>query len=555
MLVAPLLTAVTVVAQTPGEPGIRGAVFTHENQPVPSGTVVLETRQPASIINVTIDHSGYFRAVTTRSGLYHLSIAVPGFATHRIDVIVPRSGSIELPPIRLATPTYYHARFVNTDGDTIVSPRLRMRVVDDNAFGIARMIDAGLSRTESDGSTSAGPLPRGVIAMVFDTPGFAQTRLPDMTVTGEESVLDGGTIAIQPGSLLQVEVIDANGAPIANHPVSIEDVRSPSPLALPPARTDPLGRVTFDRLAEGAYRVGSVMTRQCNTSPPLSVVEPVRVSGNGAARARLVLGGTAAVRVRSPLGPLGGVSVSVTPGAGEQLETAVMRPINGPRPVSSSSCAGSTNADGVVSFDNVPAGPFSVGVRLPNSTYLRNVEFRGAGRPTPITIPDGLLSLRVTNAANGRPIANARLIWSGGGYRVMATTTGNGDVLLEGVGEGPGVINAFARGFIDAAAKIAPASGPIEMGMQPLPGPRRQVRVVTKTGEPIEDAIVELLPSTVHDVGVIGVTDAKGVIQFPDVPPREVRAQVRAGNHLPSAITLPADSDAPITVTLAPAPR
>jgi hypothetical protein len=555
----PLLAAVALVAtagaQTANDSGIHGRVFTHEDQPVRSGAIVLHTAQPASTINTTIDDGGHFHAVTTASGLHQLSIAVPGFATHRIDVLVPRSQSVNLPPIRLAIPTYFHARFVNAEGDTIVSPQLRIRAVDDNSFGIGRMIDAlALSVIESDGSITVGPLPRGVLALAIDTPDLAQTRLPDITVTGEESLIERGTIVVQAGSVLHVDVVDLFGTPIPDHIVTIDDGRSSSPLTFPLARTDRQGRAAFDRLAAGDYRVATSMTTRCNNSQPVSVVRTVRVGGIGVSRARLVLGGHAVVRVLSPFGPVGGVSVAVTPGRGEHLD-ARMRFMAGVRMMSSSSCGGSTDVDGLVTFNNIPSGPFTVEVRRSNSTYVSHVEFRGDGRETPIAIPDGLLSLRVVNAVDGRPIANARVTWSGAGYRVMATATGNGEVLLEGVGEGAGSVSVYAPGFVEAAANVAPASAPIEMAMAPLPRSVRQVRVVTKSGGPIEHAIVELLPATVLDIGVIGVTDAKGVIVFTNVPPRETRVRASAEGFLPTAITLPADSDAFISVTLAAAPR
>jgi len=555
----PLLAAVALVAtagaQTANDSGIRGYVFTHEDQPVRSGAIVVQAAQPASTINVTIDDAGYFRVVTAASGLHQLSIAVPGFATHRVDVIVPRSRSVNLPPIRLAMPTYYHARFVNADGDTIVSPRLRIRAVDDNSFGFGRMIDAlALSVIESDGSITIGPLPRGVLALAIDTPGLAQTRLPDITVTGEDSLLERGTIVIQPGSLLQVEVVDLNGIPIPDHLVTIDDVRPSSPLSFPPARTDRRGRATFDRLAAGDYRVGTAMTTRCNNSQPMSVVRTVRVGGTGVSRARLVLGGHAAVRVLSPFGPLGGVPVAVTPGRGEHID-ARMRFVPGMRMMLSSSCGGITNADGLVTFNNIPGGPFTVEIRRGNSTFVGHVDFRGDGPETPISIPDGLLSLRVVNAVDGRPIGNARVTWSGAGYRVMATATGNGEVLLEGVGEGAGSVSVYAPGFVEATANVAPASAPIEIAVAPLPRSLRQVRVVTKRGEPIEHAIVEVLPATVLDIGVIGVTDANGVIVFTNVSPRDTRVRASAEGFLPSAISLSANSDAPVEVVLLPAPR
>lgn len=113
-LVVPLLAAVALVAatgaQTANESGLRGYVLTHEDQPVSSGAVVLEATAPASTINATIDGSGYFRAVTTTSGLHHLAITVPGFATHRVDVIVPRSRSVNLPPGRNRQPSNLSAQ-------------------------------------------------------------------------------------------------------------------------------------------------------------------------------------------------------------------------------------------------------------------------------------------------------------------------------------------------------------------------------------------------------------------------------------------------------------
>src|SRR5688500_13572503 len=98
-------------AQPANETGIRGSVVTHEDRPVRSGAILLQRAQPAATINATIDDAGRFRVVTSAPDLHHLSIAVPGFATHRVDVIVPQSRLVDLPRIRLAIPTYYHARF------------------------------------------------------------------------------------------------------------------------------------------------------------------------------------------------------------------------------------------------------------------------------------------------------------------------------------------------------------------------------------------------------------------------------------------------------------
>ena len=165
---------------------------------------------------------------------------------------------------------------------------------------------------ETDGTVTIGPLPRGTTMIVVDAPPFAQTRLPDIVVTGTEPLLDGGVITIQLGAVLQADIVDENDAPVTAHDVWIEDAAPQSPLVFRPARTDPKGRALFDRLAPGRYRVWTKTKERCGNFV-LSLARVVSVGTSDIRRARVVIGGKATFRVVSSLGPMIGKIVRVTP--------------------------------------------------------------------------------------------------------------------------------------------------------------------------------------------------------------------------------------------------
>jgi len=527
--------------------GVRGSVGNHEGTPIAEGTVMLRSSDRSSVVTTSLDQSGRFQIVPTTAGRHRLTIVVPGYAPRLADVIVPASRTIALPTLLLEAPAYFRARFVNSEGDVIVSPVIRRRAV--GVDSISFPVSDGSWRVDSDGSITIGPLPSGVTAMALDMPGLAQTRLPDVTVRGGHGLHDGGTIVIQPGTVLRVEIVNGDGAPVANHPVAIEDVLPNSPLAFRTVRTDQLGRATFDRLGPGRYRVGTPMIERCNGQAALSTGQLVIVNGTGNAGVRIAVGGRAALRVRSPIGLLAGRAVSVAPETGEtRTITMAGRPpiILGPP-----SCSGSTDGDGRATFTHVPQGAARVSVRLYNATFERRVEVPGNGSEITIEVPDGALQLRVINASTGRGVSNASVTWSGGGYRVLATATGNGDALLEGVGDSPGSISVTASGFVEAKASVPALAAPFDVSLMPAPSQNRQVRVVADTGEPVTHAIVLLVPATVFDVGVYAAPDTNGVVHFTSVRPGVARVVAQADDFVGAALNLPADSDALATLTLA----
>ena len=193
-----LVGAVAGARSQPDAVGVRGSVSNHEGTPVAEGTVTLQSSDRSSIVTASLDQSGRFQIVPTGAGRHRLTILAPGYASRLVDVIVPASRTIALPALLLEAPAYFRARFVNGDGDVIVSPVIRLRSVGVDGVSFPGAGVDGSSRVDADGSITIGPLPNGITTMALDMPGLAQTRLPDITVRGHQGRHDGGTIVIRP---------------------------------------------------------------------------------------------------------------------------------------------------------------------------------------------------------------------------------------------------------------------------------------------------------------------------------------------------------------------
>jgi hypothetical protein len=106
-------------------------------------------------------------------------------------------------------------------GDRIASGHLRLCPC---GAPIPDEPDASLIEVDADGATRIGPLPHGLTAMALDMPTLAQMRIPNVSVTGADPILDGGTIIVQSGSTLYVDLLDASGLPVRGQLVLLEDL-------------------------------------------------------------------------------------------------------------------------------------------------------------------------------------------------------------------------------------------------------------------------------------------------------------------------------------------
>src|SRR5262245_14231219 len=122
------VSAATAGQRVVEEPGVSGYVLAPDGTPVSSGTVVAQSGYAST--TTSIDSTGRFRLIPTRSGSHQFLVSVPGLALYRVTVTVPDSKSLRLPVIRLAPGAYFRVRLVSPAGEPIIAPQLRRRMFD-----------------------------------------------------------------------------------------------------------------------------------------------------------------------------------------------------------------------------------------------------------------------------------------------------------------------------------------------------------------------------------------------------------------------------------------
>ena len=184
--------------------------------------------------------------------------------------------------------------------------------------------------------------------------------------------------------------------------------------------------------------------------------------------------------------------------------------------------------------------------------YVRQIEVPYDGRETAIVIPDGFLPVRVVSAPKNEPVAGAIITWTGSGARVEATATAAGEALLEGVGTAGGTLAVSAQGYRQAQEQLTEPPGvPYTIALMPLPPATNvRLRVVTTSGEPLPNAVVELISANPTAVPSVAVTDAKGVVTFSDVPSGSRQLIANADGFVTSTMRIAEDVASEIVLTL-----
>jgi hypothetical protein len=553
----------TAYSQAPdAEFGLGGYILNPEGLPVSSGTVTLRTGGAAS--SASISQYGRFRIVPHVAGLHDLYVSVPGLMVHHVQVTVPPSKTLLLPPFRLPPASFLHVRFLSPEGEPVVAPWVHRQGFD--VGGMRVWEPTGLQeRAEEgpDGTTIIGPLPRGVTTLVVEAALFARTRLPDVRVTGEEPVLDGGTVTLEPGASLTVEVVDAAGDPVPHHLVHLEEAKGFSPLAVQPERTDAKGRVTFPRLASGRYRLRTRSQRLCG-SHPIAIVRSVDVPGAGSAHARLVIDGTVTLKLTSGGLPLIGRTVSLAPESATPPMPPWYRGRVGAPPHFSpsfgffgvSGCVGATDYSGLATLTPMPPGPAVLTVRLPNATWVRSFTVPARSREIPIDVPVGFMAVRVLRDDTGGPLGGAALTWTSAGVRVQASTSVTGDALLDGVAARGGSLTIEAPGYRPLQERFAtPPDVLHEARVQPTRQEGVRGHVITQKGEPITGAVVELRPEDPIEIGSVATTDAEGRVRFYDPPAGAARMIARADGYGVGTLSVSLHARDELEITLSRAYR
>lgn len=560
----PLILTIAIAASAAARPqqqpdeeprGITGSVLAPDGSPVPIGTVAF--RGLGGETSTSIGPDGRFHLVPHAAASHQVYVSVPGFAVHRINVLVPPSKTFTFPPIRLPSPSYFRVRGMSPAREPIGSPFILRQSFDVNGMPLSEGPAArAADQFDSDGAVTIGPLPRGITTMALDIQPFARTRLPDVRITSGSAIVDGAMVMLEPGAVLHVDVVDGEGAPVPAHEVRIEDALPFSPLFFSPARTDENGRATFERLASGRYRLRTRTVEPCGRQF-LTISRSVRVSGSGTLRTRLVIGGRATFRLMSSGVPLRATSLSVTAESAPAvrppwLRTSILSPFVG-RPFGpyslDSPCNGVTDADGRVTLAEFPPGPARVDVRLPHSTWVGRVSVPPDGREVALDIPSGFMSVRVSNAATKAPLAGAAITWTSGGARVETTTSATGDALMGAVAAAPGTLTVRAPRFRSADVKLpAPPEVLHEVALVPARD-SVQARVVAESGDPVA-AVVELVPDDPIETAYVATTDSKGSVRFFDLPPGSLRLVTHADGYVTSVTRIPANATDDVVVTL-----
>jgi hypothetical protein len=541
--VAVVMGSATRARPQPGadEPAISGYVLAPDGAPVSGGTVIDRWGMASS--TTSIGAMGRFRVVPRQSGVHQFLVTVAGYVPFRLMVTVPASRSLRLPVIRLSAGARFRVRLVSPGGEPLLAPALHLRLFDPSGIPMDDIGGPSSDRSDNDGTVVIEPLPRGVVTLAVDMPAFAQTRLPDVSVADPTQNLDGGTVVVQqPGAALNVDVVDGTNAPVANHVVFIEDPRPRSPMMFFPARTDPQGRATFNRLAAGEYRVWGTAVQPC-AGMWFSASRVVAVPANGTIATALVIGGRATFRITSQFGAAAAVQISASPDTPTSPSLFPARTIP-------SGCRGVTDGEGRVTLSTFPPGPAHVAVNVANSTYVRQVDVPRDGREVAITIPDGFLPVHVVNDRN-EPVQGASVNWMAGGGQVQATTTATGDALLEAVAAASGTLSVSAQRYQPTKEALAePPSTLHTVVLSPLPPPTRlRVRAIT-TGEPLRDAVVELLATDSSAVPRVAPTDRSGVVVLDNTPPGSMQLIASADGFMSSTVQVAADSAHDLVLTL-----
>jgi hypothetical protein len=544
-LVAAALVASVGLSAQPPPPSIAGYVLTPDWLPVSSGTVVLKSVFSERVVSIGAD--GRFRLDGVNPGGPHdLSVSAPGLITRRLQVMVPHTGLLILPPVQLSAGSYLRMQVVAPSRQPLESARVIGQSYDLSGARIPERAGESLPfAVEPNGRLTIGPLPPGMFVSALEAPPFARMRLRDVHVTGER-LLDFGTVVAQEGAELNVEVVDGTGEPVPNHEVYLEEGTALSPLWSPPVRTDATGRATFTRVASGRHHVRTRGIAPCGgDNMPPTIGRAIDMPDRGTVEKTLVIGGTLSVRLLSSGGqPLPARWVAVTPGPVEPALPAWLRQSR-PSIVFQSQwlgrlreapCGGLTDSTGRVKLPNVPPGPARLAVRLGHSTWSRRLEVPEGGEVV-LEIPTGVLSVRILDSSTGNPIGGAAITWTSGGGRVESGASVTGEALLEGVFAGPGVLAVEAQSYRRRTLKFAaPPDVLQELALVRSVMSDLNCRVMMQDGEPLEGAVVELAPHDPSQTPQIATTDREGFVRFVEPPSGPLRLIARAGGYATARI-------------------
>jgi hypothetical protein len=392
--------------------------------------------------------------------------------------------------------------------------------------------------------------------LALDVPGLARTRLRDVRVTGETALVDAGTVVVGRGAALTALVVTRSGEPVQGHDVLLDDGTLLGPIRIPPAKTDTEGRVRFERMAPGAYRLRMRGLERCPLWEPI-VQRLVRVSF-GEVHERVILD-TVSLTLRFSFGgtPVSVQAVTIKP---ESSPAALPTWLHDPEPFlafrwrspfdfGDPACQGHAAAGRVntFTFSNVPSGDAQVNAVIGGSRWTRRIKVPPNGGEIVVQPHDGIAPLRVIAADDRTPVSGAVVTWKSGGTEaeVEGASQANGEVLLQGISAGAGNMTVRLQGFRALSRDFAvPPDVLHEIPLERQSRAAWSCRVLDERGNPIPNAVVQVIPSDPMEPPVVSTTDASGDVRFIELRVGAARVVAMAPGYAASveSIKLAAES-------------
>jgi hypothetical protein len=173
------------------------------------------------------------------------------------------------------------------------------------------------------------------------------------------------------------------------------------------------------------------------------------------------------------------------------------------------------------------------------------------GAQMPVVVPDGLIPVKVIDAATRRPMV-AKVVWLGNGSRVEAMTNANGDALLEGVGSTGGRLTISARSHQTLEGVFTETPDTLqEIALTPLRSEAIVVTITTEDHQPLRNAVVEAMSERVGDPSEMSATDDLGVVRLSQLSPGALRLRAHADGFIDGAARVTEEYRGAVSIALA----
>jgi protocatechuate 3,4-dioxygenase beta subunit len=368
--------------------------------------------------------------------------------------------------------------------------------------------------------------------------GFAPRAVRGIVIESAEGATTLGTVALEPGIVLEGSVVDDRDRPLPGVTVAVvppspagirADVLSAlgDPDAVREATTDSEGRFTLSGLKQGqtvditARRRGYVPATLPRVELPTS--EPVRIALDVAARA--------SGRVVSDRGePVIGAIVSA-------------RPADAALPAGLSGATTSSDAEGAFVLEDLGAGKVSIGalakgfvsgepllLDLQEGRSVDGLELtlrRGAVIEGSVLTPVGwpAAAARVVLRRNSSPDRMLEIEVAG-----AAHTDGDGRYRLEGAPLGPQSVSADQEGFLRSVRDVDVQPGENHLDLRLGEGAGLSGRVVDQGGRGLGGVAVALL-SSVPGIAKEDISDGDGRFRFAGLESGHYELSARKGGY------------------------